>query len=104
MPSKRISPKDEMYGVLIDPEFYGILKEEGHDTSRRADGTYWDEYAQRLWIAYQESKSKSPQKANEEEPDYHVMADKHLKSLCKQMKNIWEECAASAMNKNIDDK
>ena len=67
MSSKRALPKDEMFGVLIEHEFYVILKEEGHSTSRRADGTYWDKDAQSLWVAYQEAKGKSPQEGRQDD-------------------------------------
>ena len=41
---------------LIDPEFYGVLKEEGFRTDRRIDGTYYDAGAQSRWAEYQRAK------------------------------------------------
>lgn len=44
--------KDEMYGVLIEPNFYSVLKEHGLPSARYASGKYKDETAQTAWIAY----------------------------------------------------
>lgn len=44
--------KDFLADVLIEPEFYAILKEEGLPTARRADGSYWDKEAQAEWEKY----------------------------------------------------
>lgn len=41
--------EDAMQGVLIEPGFYAILKEEGLPTARRADGSYWDAESQAAW-------------------------------------------------------
>ena len=39
---------------LIDPDFYGILKEEGLDSARKLDGSYWNKETQMLWENYQD--------------------------------------------------
>lgn len=43
---------DEMYGVLIEPNFYSALKEYGYPTARFASGKYKDATAQAMWVAY----------------------------------------------------
>lgn len=44
--------RDFLSHVLIEPEFYMILKEEGLPMARRADGSYWDMEAQAAWILF----------------------------------------------------
>lgn len=41
--------RDFLSHVLIEPEFYMILKEEGLPMARRADGSYWDKEADAAW-------------------------------------------------------
>jgi hypothetical protein len=41
--------EDAMWGTLIEPSFYAILKEEGLPTSQKPDGNYWDKESQAAW-------------------------------------------------------
>ena len=41
--------EDAMQSVLIEPEFYAILKEAGLPTARKPDGSYWDVESQAEW-------------------------------------------------------
>jgi hypothetical protein len=44
--------KDEMYGVLIEPKFYSVMKEYGYPLARFASGKYKDTQTHAMWIAY----------------------------------------------------
>jgi len=46
--------EDAMPYVLIEPEFYAILKESGCPTARRSDGSYCDDEAQELWKKFKD--------------------------------------------------
>lgn len=48
-----------LYSEAIEGDFYGILKEEGLNTARNIDGSYYDAEAQKLWLAYLATQAKN---------------------------------------------
>lgn len=47
-----IMPEGFDYGGIIEPDFYGILKEEGLPTARKKNGDYWDKESQNKYDEY----------------------------------------------------
>lgn len=57
-----------MQGVLIEPEFYAILKEDGLPTARKPDGSYWDAKSQEAWEEWMRSNDETHRKDDKSLP------------------------------------
>jgi hypothetical protein len=47
-----VNMKDDLYGTLIEPGFYSVLKEYGYPSARFTNGKYKDTQTHAMWIAY----------------------------------------------------
>ena len=76
---ERPNMKDELFGVLIEPNFYCVLKEYGEAAARFKSGKYKSAQAHAMWIAYLCGKEQlSAQQIMERYPDDETQPHEQL--------------------------